>query len=100
MILNACCVQRNVPVRLVSITALQCLNSMSSSSTPLPPKPALLNSKSRRPNVSFVFRKKRSDGVRIGDVRRHGEHLGIGVGLLHFSHGRFQALQAPAGKNQ
>jgi len=46
----------------------------------------------------FCFRKKLSHGGRIGDVRRYDEHLSIG--LLHFKRGRFQALQASAGKNQ
>ncbi len=48
----------------------------------------------------FRLRKKLSHRVRIGDVRRYGEHLDIGIDLLHFSHSRFQALHAPAGKNQ
>ena len=48
----------------------------------------------------FRLCKERGDRLRFGDVRRHSDHLGICVGLLHCRHRRFQALQAPAGKNQ
>src|SRR5947208_1070607 len=54
MILNASCVQRNEPVRLVSTTAFHCSKGRSSSGTAGAPMPALLKSRSSRPNVSLV----------------------------------------------
>src|SRR6266508_3036465 len=55
MILNASCVHRNMPVRLVFTTACHC-SRVRSSSMILPgvPIPALLKSTSKRPNFSFA----------------------------------------------
>jgi len=50
----ACCAHRNEPVRLTATTALHCSNVRSSSGTAGALEPALLNSTSKRPNVSFT----------------------------------------------
>src|SRR5919198_1254089 len=57
MILNASCVHRNEPVRLMSTTFFQVSNGRSSSGTAGAPIPALLYSTSRRPKASLVFAK-------------------------------------------
>src|SRR5947209_2178069 len=51
MMRNACCAQRNDPVRLISTTLFHCSKGSSSRSTPGAPMPALLNSKSSRPKI-------------------------------------------------
>ena len=48
----------------------------------------------------FRLRKERGDRLRFSDVRRHSDHLSICVGPLHCRHGRFQAFQSPASKDQ
>ncbi len=57
MILNASCVHRKAPVRLMSTTAFHCSYDSSSSDMAGAPMPALLNSTSSRPNVSIVLAK-------------------------------------------
>ena len=57
MIRNASCVQRKAPVRFVSITAAQFSRSRSSSGTAGAPTPALLNSRSSRPNLASISAK-------------------------------------------
>src|SRR4029450_316290 len=59
MILIASCVQRKVPVRLVSTTAFHCSYVRSSIGLGGPPRPALLTNTSRRP-TSRLVRAKRS----------------------------------------
>src|SRR5437867_5283732 len=56
MILNASCVQKNEPVRLVSTTAFHCA-TVRSSRSPAAPMPALLNRRSSRPNALLVCAK-------------------------------------------
>src|SRR5206468_3447224 len=70
MILNASCVHRNAPVRLVSTTAFHCA-TVRSSRSPAAPMPALLNRRSRRPNVSLV----RANRARIAS----GSHTSVGT---------------------
>ena len=70
------CVQRNTPVRLMSTTAFHCSNVRSSSGTAGAPTPALLNSTSRRPNVSA--RRANSASHRRG-IAHVGGHGGRGV---------------------
>src|SRR6516165_1379280 len=53
--LKASWVQRKGPERLVSTTACHCSYVRSSSGTGGAPIPALLNSKSKRPKVSFAL---------------------------------------------
>src|SRR2546427_40870 len=54
IILIASCVHRKGPVRFVSITVFHCSTVRSSSGTGGAPVPALLKSRSSRPNASFV----------------------------------------------
>src|SRR2546430_1234290 len=58
MSLIASCVQRKEPVRLVSTTDCHSSNGKSSRDTADAPRPALLNRRSRRPNVSLVRAKR------------------------------------------
>ena len=55
MIWKACCVQRNVPVRLALTTVIHWSYVRSSSSNGGAPVPALLNSTSSRPKASLVW---------------------------------------------
>src|SRR6476661_125561 len=52
---NASCMHRNTPVRLMSTTVFHCSTLKSSRLMPGAPTPALLNSRSRRPNVSLTL---------------------------------------------
>src|SRR5213080_2020154 len=52
--LNASCTHRNAPVRLMSTTVFHCSKERSSRLTPGAPTPALLNSRSSRPNCSWA----------------------------------------------
>src|SRR5258708_13472397 len=54
MILMASCVHRKGPVRLDITTVCQVSNGRSSNGTGGAPPPALLNTRSRRPNFSLV----------------------------------------------
>ena len=54
---NASCVHRNAPVRFVSTTARHCSSVSSSSGTAGAPMPALLKSRSRRPNLASTSAK-------------------------------------------
>ena len=75
MILMASCVQRNIPVRLVSTTFFHCLVGQSSSGTAGAPIPALLNRTSSRPNVSRVLANRISDRLRVSDIGWNEERL-------------------------
>ena len=57
--------------------------------------PALLNSRSSRPNSCLVAREQRLDRFRIADVGRHRERLGV-AGFLR---GLVELVGAPAGQH-
>ena len=62
MILIASCAHRNTPVRLTSTAAAHCSNVRSSIGTGGAPVPALLNSRSKRPNTSWILPKSARTG--------------------------------------
>ena len=95
MILIASCVQRNVPVRLVSTTAFHCSKVRSSMGTGGAPMPALLKRTSSRPKLLLGPGEERADGGRIADVGGHDQRLGARGLLRH----RLQHFLAASGQD-
>ena len=94
---NASWVQRNAPVRLTSTTRRHCSTVRSSSGTGGAPVPALLNSRSSRPNVSFVAVEERLHR-RPGRSRRSARRAPAGRPTR--ASGRLlQRICAPAGEH-
>ena len=83
MILIASCVHRNEPVRLVSTTAFHCSTVRSSIGIAGAPMPALLNSTSSRPKVSFVF--ANSARIEAGSVTSVATHSDLMPDLSIFA---------------
>ena len=94
MIRNASCVQRNAPVRLVSTTAFQRSRERSSSGTGGAPMPALLTSRSSRPNRSRTAANSARHGRGIRDVARHGDRAAADLGRRGL-----ERLGSPAGQD-
>ena len=97
MIRIASCVQRNAPVRFVSTTAFHCSNVRSSIGIGGVPMPALLNSRSRRPNRSLVF--ANSARTEAGSVTSVGTAMQRDAGGARAVDCGLEEIRAPPGEH-